>query len=97
MVSIESKLFWSEKRVRSNESHEETMTEEFKIELSQFMSGMKRKVASQKTGSGESFDEGKKSISYGVYKKLCELLFEGEGDDYAFTHMFLTLEWNLLA
>ena len=25
------------------------------------------------------------------------LLFYGEGDDYAFSHMFLTLEWNLLA
>ena len=36
-------------------------------------------------------------MSYNVYKKLCELLFEGEGDDYAFAHVFLALEWNLLA
>ena len=35
--------------------------------------------------------------SYELYKKLCELLFEGEGDDYAFSHVFLTLEWNVLA
>ena len=42
-------------------------------------------------------DKGKKLMRYDVYKKLCELLFEGEGDDYAFTHLFLTLEWNLLA
>ena len=55
------------------------------------MSGTKRKVASQKTESGESLDEGKKSMSYEVYKNLCELLFQGEGDDYALNHMFLTL------
>ena len=36
-------------------------------------------------------------MSYDMYKKICELLFDGEGDDYAFTHMFLTLDWNLLA
>ena len=41
------------------------------------MSGMKRTVASQKAESGESLDEGKKSMIYEVYKKLCGLLFEG--------------------
>ena len=51
------------------------MPEEFKIELSQFMSGMKRTVASQKYYSGEILDEGNKTMSYGVYKNLCELLF----------------------
>ena len=61
------------------------------------MSGMKRTVASQKTESGESLEEGKKLISYEVYTKIFELLFEGEGDDYEFTNVFLTLEWNLLA
>ena len=74
-----------------------TMPEYFKIELSQFMSGMKRTVASQKAESGEILVEGKKSMSYEAYKKLCEFLFEGEGGDYAFAHMFLMLEWNLLA
>ena len=70
----------------------ETTTKEFNIELSQFMSGKKRTVASQKAESGESLDEGKKLISYEVYKKLSEFLFDGEGDDYALTHVFLTLE-----
>ena len=73
------------------------MPVEFNIELSQFMSGTKRVVASQKAKSGESLDEGSKSMSYEVYKKLFELLFEGEGNGYAFAHVFLTLEWNLLA
>ena len=35
-------------------------------------------------------------MSYEGYKKLCEFIFEGEGDDDAFIHLFLTLEWNLL-
>ena len=75
----------------------ETITKEFKIDISQIMSGTKRKVASQKDESGESLDKRKKLIRYDVYKKLCELLFEGQGDDYAFYHMFLKLDWNLLA
>ena len=75
----------------------ETMPEEFKIDIYQFMSGINRTVDSQKAESGESLDEGKKLMSYEVYKKLCELLFEGENDDCAFAHMFLTLEWNLFA
>ena len=53
------------------------MTEEFKIALYQFMSGMKRTVAYKNPESGESLDEGKKPMSYEVYKKLRELLFEG--------------------
>ena len=50
----------------------ETIPEEFNIELSQFMSGMKRTVAPQKAQSGEILDKGKKSMSYEVYKKLFE-------------------------
>ena len=74
----------------------ETVTEEFKNELSQFMSEMKSMVASQNAESGESLDEGKKSMIYEVYNKLCKLLFEGEGYDYTFDHVFLTLECNIL-
>ena len=75
----------------------ETMPKEFKIDLSQFVSGMKRTVASQKAESGEMLDEGKKSMRYEVYKKLFYFLFEREGVDYVFTHVFIMLEWNLLA
>ena len=60
------------------------------------MSGMKKTVASQKAESGESLDEGKKSMSYEVYRKCCGFLFEGEVNDYAFAHVFLTLKCNLL-
>ena len=75
----------------------EPMPKEVKNELSQFMSRMKNTVASQKAESGESLDEGKKWMSFEVYKKLCEFLFYGEGADYSFSHVFLMLEWNLLA
>ena len=47
------------------------MHEEFKIELSQFMGGVKRTFASQKSESGESLDEGNKLMNYEVYKKIC--------------------------
>ena len=75
----------------------DTMPKEFKIELFQFMSEMKSTVVYQKSDSGESLDEGKKLMRYEVYKNLCKFLFEGDGDDYAFAHAFLTLEWDLLA
>ena len=54
----------------------DTMPEEFKIELSQFMSEMNRMVASKTAESGESLNEGKKLMRYEVYKKLWGLLFE---------------------
>ena len=57
---------------------------------------MKRTVSYQKAESGEILDEGKKSMGYEVYKKLCKLLFQGEGDEYTFTYVFITLEWKLL-
>ena len=69
----------------------EKIPEELNIELPQFMSGMNRKVAPQKDESGESLKEGKKTMRYEVYKKFCELLFEVEGDSYAFSHVFIML------
>ena len=57
----------------------ETMSEVFKIDFSQFMSGMKRMVASQKDDSGESLDEGNKSMRYEVYKNLCGFPILGRG------------------
>ena len=46
----------------------EKIPKEFNIELSQFMSGMKRMVASQKADIGEILDKGKKLMRYEVYK-----------------------------
>ena len=75
--SIKSKLFWSQKYVRSYVSHEwRDNSLRVQDELSQFMSGMNRTVASKTAESGESLDEGKKLMSCEVYKKLWEFLFE---------------------
>ena len=78
---IKSKLLWSEKCVRSNiyRMSGDKIPKEFRIGLSQFMRRMKRTIAYQKSMKGESLDEGKKSMSYGVYKKLYKLIFQVEG------------------
>ena len=73
------------------------MDEAYETELSQFMSGLKRIVAAARSESGRSLDEGKKGMSYEVYKRICEILFKSDDDDYLFAHAFLTMEWNLLA
>ena len=58
---------------------------------------MKRAVADNKRESGASLDEGKKSMSFEVYKRLCEVLYNRKGDDHLFAHAFLKMEWNLMA
>ena len=49
-----------------------TMDGEFKKELPQFIPVMKRVVVSTNRESGASLDEGKKAMSFEVYKRLCE-------------------------
>ena len=70
---------------------------EFKKELSQFLSGMKIGVAYNKRESVASLDEGKKAMSFEVYKILCEEVYNLKGDAHLFAHIFLIMEWNLMA
>ena len=63
----------------------------FKKELSQFMSGMKRVIASNKRQYGISIEEVDKATSFDVYKSLCGVLHQGEGEDFLFAHAFLTM------
>ena len=42
-------------------------------------------------------EEGKEVMSFACYNLLCEKFFEGSKDEYNFAHLFLTLEWNLIA
>ena len=58
------------------------MDGEFKKEPSQLMSGMKRVLAANKRESGASLDEGKKAMSFEVYKRLFEELYNGKGGDH---------------
>ena len=53
------------------------MDKVFKKELSQFMSGMKRLIASNKRQDGISIEEGKKAMSFDVYKTLCDIIHQG--------------------
>ena len=68
----------------------------FKKELSQFKLGMKRVVAANKRESGASLDEGKREMSFEVYKRLCEEMYNGKVEDHLFEHAFLTMECNLI-
>ena len=73
------------------------MDQGFKKELSQFISETKRVIASNKRQYGISLEEGKKAIIFDVYKRLCDVLHQGEGEDFLFVHAFLKMEWNLMA
>ena len=53
------------------------MDQVFKKELYQFMSGMKRLISSNKRQDGISLEEGKKAMSFDVYKTLCDVLEQG--------------------
>ena len=60
------------------------------------MSVMKRVIASKNRQALTSLNDGKKAMSFGVYKTLCNVLHQGEGENFIFAHAFLTIEWNLM-
>jgi len=70
--------------------------DDFKRDMSQFNRGIKRQVAEEKQASGMSLEEGKKAMSFDVYKLMCQKLMASEADDAVFTHLFLVLGWNLM-
>ena len=70
---------------------------DFRRDMCQFNRGMKRKVAEQGENSGSSLEEGKKAMNIEVYKLMCKKLFESGHEDAAFAHLYLVLEWNLMA
>ena len=61
-------------------------------DISQFMSGMKQTVADAKARSGKSLNEGKNPMTFEVYKRMCEIMYEGDSDEYLYAHAFLTME-----
>ena len=46
---------------------------------------------------GQSLEEGKKGMNIEVYRLMCTKLMEMETEDAVFAHLFLILEWNLMA
>ena len=73
------------------------MDQGFKKELPQFISGTKRLIASNKRQDGISLEEVKKAVIFDVYKTLCDVLHQGEGQDFLFDYAFSTMEWILMA
>ena len=73
------------------------MDQGFKKELYKFMLGMKKVIASYNRQDGISLEEGNKAVSFDVYKTLCDILHQREGEEFIFAHAFLTMEWNLMA
>jgi hypothetical protein len=69
---------------------------ELQRQISVLISGMKRTIASEKVGRGESLKEGKRTMSFAIYSTMCDLMYRGDDDEYLFAHCFLTLEWNLI-
>ena len=65
--------------------------------INQFNRGMKRKVTEEKMSLGRSLEEGKKGMSFEVYKLMCSKFIEMDTEDAVFAHLFLILQWNLMA
>ena len=42
-------------------------------------------------------EERKDTMSFQCFELLCKKFFEGGKDEYNFAHLFLTLEWKLIA
>ena len=72
------------------------MYEGFKKDPDQSMLGTKIVVAANKREPGASLDEGKRAMTFEVYKRLCEELYNRIDDDHSFAHALLTTEWNLM-
>ena len=69
----------------------------FREQVSVLLKGFRRTITEQKVAAGECLEEGKEVMSFSCYKLLCEKFMKGERDEYNFAHLFLTLEWNLMA
>jgi len=70
---------------------------DFNSRMGTLLKGFKRTIVEQRVAAGESLEEGKEAMSFECYKLLCKKFFQGEKDEYHFAHLFLLLEWNLIA
>jgi hypothetical protein len=70
---------------------------EFSTRMGTLLKGFKRTIVEQRIAAGETLEEGKEAMSFACYKLLCKKFFQGKKDEYHFAHLFLLLEWNLIA
>src|SRR6056300_1469521 len=73
------------------------MKKEFEQDMAQFSRGIKRQVAEERAKNGKSLDEGKRPMTFECYKLMCNLLIKSDSHDSCFAHLFLILDWNLMA
>ncbi|KAL7457648.1 hypothetical protein ACHAXS_000402, partial [Conticribra weissflogii] len=81
-------MFWSSRY---------EMEKMFEKKLCLFMLGLVRKVTGEKGIQGDSLHGEKKKMGFKVYELVCKKFLEGEDNEYTFCHLFLVLEWNLMA
>lgn len=70
---------------------------EFRDRMTTLLKGLKRTIVEQRVAAGEALEEGKDAMSFACLKLLCEKFVNGIRDEYHFAHLFLLLEWNLIA
>ena len=73
------------------------VSEEYERSLTQFNRGMIRQITTEKAEKGVSLEEGKKAMNMDVYRLMTQILMKSGSDDATFAHVFLVLEWNLMA
>ena len=78
-----------------NEKH--SMTNEDKEKLSEYMTSLRKSIASEKREKGIKVKEGKEPMSFKCYKLTCELLIADGSSEALFTLCWLTLQWNLMS
>mmetsp|Transcript_13416 Transcript_13416/g.25176 ORF Transcript_13416/g.25176 Transcript_13416/m.25176 type:complete len:440 (-) Transcript_13416:928-2247(-) len=70
---------------------------EFVTRMGTLLKGFKRTIVEQRVAAGETLEEGKEAMSFACLKLLCKKFMEEDRDEYHFAHLFLLLEWNLIA
>jgi len=70
---------------------------EFQDRMTTLLKGLKRTIVKQWVAAGEVLEDGKDAMSHACLKLLCQKFFKGNRDEYHFAHLFLLLEWNLIA
>lgn len=70
---------------------------DFHHRMTTLLKGFRRTIVEQRVAAGETLEEGKEAMSFACFKLLCQKFFKGDKDEYHFAHLFLLLEWNLIA
>jgi hypothetical protein len=76
--------------------YKKTMSRELETELKVHFKGLKRKSVLETVQGDSSLHTGKAPLSFEMYNMLAGALMKGSGSDFAFSHCFLLICWNLM-